>query len=141
MKNIIAIFLFTFLMILAGSAHSQTLIDKMVQSDTLVAGTDTLVVDTLNAKYQYVYVTVSDTGATNTDSVAFESWDSKLQAWVRVGAVSMYDNTSISVTSSSNAVRMYLLNDTGIEILRQRLINVVYVAGRRVLTSLKLINR
>jgi hypothetical protein len=128
-------------LMLAVNAYSQDFMDKMVQSDTLVAGADTLVVDTLNAKYQYVYVTVSDTGATHTDSVAFESWDRKLQAWVRVGAVSMYDNSNISVTSSPNTVRMYLLNDTGIDILRQRLINVVYVAGRRVLTSLKLINR
>lgn len=131
MKKIIIVM---FLFLAIGTGYSQT--DAYFQSDTLIAGTDSLVIDTLYGRYDNVYVNVIDTQATALDSVAFESWDYKLQAWIRVGAVNTFNNVSVmSGVAIINHPRKYLLNDKAIYILRQRLLQGSYRAGARVITS------
>lgn len=127
------------LLLIGTQAYSQRS-NRPVLSDTIVTGLDTIVVDTLNANWTNVYVTVNDTGATHTDSVAVESWDAELEIWVRIGAWDTYTNTFVSVLAAVNTARKYLLDDKGIYILRLRLINAIYVSGRRVQTDLNLIN-
>lgn len=136
-KIIIAIIL-----MLAVKAYSQDFADTFIMSDTLIAGTDSLVIDTLYGNYENVYVSVSDTQATAKDSVAFESWDEKLQTWIRVGAVNTFDNSNVmSGVAITGLPRKFLLNDKAIYILRQRLLQGSYRAGARVLTSVSGINR
>lgn len=136
MKKIIIV-MFFFLAIGTGQAQE----DAYFQSDTLIAGTDSLIIDTLNGRYENVYVNVLDTQATAIDSIAFESWDYKLQAWIRIGAVNMFNNASVmSGNAILNQPRKYLLNDKAIYILRQRLLQNSYRAGTRKFTSVNGMN-
>lgn len=136
MKKIIIV-MFLFLAIGTGQAQE----DAYFQSDTLIAGTDSLIIDTLNGRYENVYVNVLDTQATAIDSIAFESWDYKLQAWIRIGAVNMFNNASVmSGNAILNQPRKYLLNDKAIYILRQRLLQNSYRAGTRKFTTVNGMN-
>lgn len=131
MKKIIIVM---FLLLVIGTGYSQE--DAYFQSDTLIAGTDSLVIDTLYNRYENVYVNVIDTQATAKDSVAFETWDYKTQTWIRIAAYDCYFNIFVqSGAAITGAPKRYLLNDKSIYILRQRLLQGSYRAGARVITS------
>lgn len=118
--------------------------DAWFQSDTLIAGTDTLVTDTAKSTTKYIYLSVADTGATYTDSVAVEIYDEKLAEWVRVGLREVLTYTDYSLASpGAGTTKMYLVLYAGLSkytIIRQRLLNAQYVAGRRTLTSWRFVN-
>lgn len=118
--------------------------DTWVQSDTLVGGTDTLVVDTCKSFIKYAYLTVQDTGTTNTDSVLVDVWDVKLNDWVTVGVRDVLSYTDFPVASPGGGyTKTYLVLYAGLSrysIIRHRLANATFVNGRRVLTSWRFVN-
>lgn len=110
-------------------------------TDTLIAQSDTLVVDTLTQYANKVYLMVQDTGATYTDSVVVETWNAQLQLWFSVGMVNMTTKVACANSNTPNANTMYELNINHFDIIRQRLINTGAgsISGKRVLTSLMLV--
>jgi hypothetical protein len=130
------------LLLLTAGIYGQT--DRWVQTDTLIAGTDSLVVDTLKGFTKYSVLSVKDTGSTYTDTVFVEVYDKMLATWIRIGVRNLLDYTDYQLASPGAGVdRMYLiLFPAGSKdiIIRQRLGNAQYVAGRRVLTSLRQVN-
>jgi hypothetical protein len=103
--------------------------------DSLISGTDSLVIDTCGTQYQYIYVTIKDTGVAVAsggiqDSVLVETYNPKLAEWVRVGVRNTltYTDTEVAVPGSGNT-RMFLVLATGIDKIRYRKGNVTYTAG------------
>lgn len=140
MKNILIATMFVLAALSVGSINAQDFQDKLIKSDTLISGTDSLVIDTLKGNYSYVYVMVIDTQATAADTVVFETWSQKDAAWIRVGAINCYDNSNVTAASVLvNAARMFLILDNDIYIFRQRLVS--HRTGHRIFTSLKCVNR
>lgn len=120
-------------------------------NDTLVAGTDSIVVDTLanfGGIHNYVYLISQDTGATYTDSIVVEGYDTYLSQWIPCGMVNMRTNVACTSTNTAPvspetvAVTAYLVNVKYFNIIRQRLINsgAGYIAGRRNLSHYYLVN-
>lgn len=113
-----------------------------VPNDTLIAGTDSIAVDTLSnwgGMHNYVYLISQDTGSTYTDSIVVEGWDTYAQSWIACGMVNMKTNVACTSTNTAPvspetvAVTAYLINVKFFNIIRQRLINsgAGYVAGRK----------
>ena len=131
------------LLLLTAGIYSQP-IDRWVQSDTLIAGTDTLVVDTLKGFTKYCILGVSDTGSTYTDSIYVEIYDKKLAVWMRVGVRNLLDYTDYQVAvAGAGSDRMFLIlfpAGSADIIIRQRLANATFTNGKRTLTSLRQVN-
>lgn len=126
------------LFLICSSVYSQQ--DKdyrfTTAGDTLIAGTDSIVVDTLanwGGLHNYVYLISNDTGATYTDSIIVEGYDTYAGAWVSCGMVNMSTNVACTSTNTPNALTAYLINVKYFNIIRQRLINTGagYIAGRK----------
>lgn len=149
-KKTLAIFAF---LILSSAIYAQQ--DKDYRyttfNDTLIAGTDSIVVDTLanfGGIHNYIYLISQDTGATYTDSIIVEGYDTYLSQWITCGMVNMKTNVSCTSTNTAPvspetiAVTAYLVNVKYFNIIRQRLINsgAGYIAGRRNLSHYYLVN-
>jgi len=132
------------LFLICSSVYSQQ--DKdyrfTTAGDTLIAGTDSIAVDTLSnwgGLHNYVYLISQDTGSTYTDSIVVEGWDTYAQSWITCGMVNMKTNVACTSTNTAPvspetvAVTAYLINVKFFNIIRQRLINsgAGYVAGRK----------
>ena len=149
MKIIITVIL---LLVASSIANAQS--DKMFLStplnDTLIASSDTIVVDTLSKIaphyskwYKYIYLVVKDTGTTGTaDSVVVEIWDKNKQVWLPVGLTDMLLNVSCTASYRNGVTNMYRLNVNHGDIIRRVLTNsgAGYVANRTVLSWLYLVN-
>ena len=105
--------------------------DKWSKSDTLIAGTDSLYVDTLKSEYQFVEIIVQDTGSVLTDSLQVESLDMNYKVWtpIAVRCLCTFSDYQYMVAGAGNT-RSFLVLSPNIYILRIRLINAQYVAGR-----------
>ena len=105
--------------------------DKWSKVDTLISGTDSLYVDTLYSKYEFVEVTVQDTGATYTDSIQVETLDMSYKVWtpIAVRDLSTFTDDDVMIAGAGKT-RRFLVLDPNIYIIRIRLINAQYVSGR-----------
>lgn len=110
--------------------------DRWSKSDTLISGTDSLYVDTLYSKYQFVVLTVRDTGSTLTDSLIVETLDMNYKVWSPVAVINLSDGFAYDYCiPGANKTRSFLIYNPNIYIYRVRLINAQYVAGRTVYIS------
>lgn len=129
---------------MASYAQAQENYDTWIMNDTLIAGTDTLCVDTLKTFVKYAILTVSDTGTTINDSVGVEIYNPKQAVWVRVGVREMMSWTDMpNAYPGGGNTRMFLIlfpAFSGETYIRQRLLTSTFTSGNRVLTSLKLVN-
>lgn len=136
------------LFLLTGCLYSQQN-DTWKNYDTLIAGTDSLVIDTAKSFHKYCIITASDTGVAVAsggidDSVYVEVYDAKLAVWVRVGVRDLYDFTDdVAIIPGSGNTRMFLVLypafSTG-SWVRLRKGNATYTAGVRTLTSFRWVN-
>jgi hypothetical protein len=123
--------------------------DSWVAWDTLISGTDSLVVDTAKSWEKYAIITVIDTGVAVAsggidDSVFVEIYDPKLAVWVRCAVRNLYDYADypVAVPGSGNT-RMFLILYPAFSegsLVRLRKGNVTYTAGVRTLISLRWVN-
>lgn len=131
-----AIFLLT-----ALSVYSQQL-DKWKThtflSDTSATTQDTVWIDTCETRYQYCILTVQDTGATYTDSIAVDVYDRALKIWCvqSVRKMADYDATSVTTLANVNANTQYFILNPAIWAVRVRLKNAKFVFKRTVKVSL-----
>ncbi len=120
-------------------------------NDTLIAGTDSIVVDTLanfGGIHNYIYLISQDTGSTYTDSIIVEGYDTYLSQWITCGMVNMKTNVACTSTNTppvspdTISVTAYLVNVKFFNIIRQRLINsgAGWITGRRNLSHYYLVN-
>jgi len=110
--------------------------DKWFKSDTIISGTDSLYTDTLFSKYQYVVLTVRDTGTVFTDSLIVETLDMNYKTWSPAAVLSLADGFIYDyIIPGAGVTRKYLIYDPNIYIFRARLLNAQYVAGRTVYIS------
>ena len=109
--------------------------------DTLINVTDNTVQDTISF-HNFVYLISRDTGATYTDSIVVEGYDSYFGSWISCGLTNMTTNTNCIATNTANAVTAYLINIKFFGIIRARLINAstAYPSGTRNLTNYYLVN-
>lgn len=142
MKKILIIMMLIFA---SGKIQAQLApADIYKANDTLVAGAaDSIKVDTLAGKYNKIYLTVTDTGATYTDSLIIEIYNKRLAAWSRVGLTRLLDNAVTTATNQSNTTAIYLVNTEYADIIRRRIFNQAggYVANRRIISQLTLVYR
>lgn len=110
--------------------------------DTLIAGTDSIAVDTLanwGGLHNYVYLISQDTGSTYTDSIVVEGYDSYTGTWISCGMINTKTNVACTSTNTAPvspdtlAVTAYLVNVKFFNIIRQRLINsgAGWITGRK----------
>lgn len=139
---IVALFLF-----IAGSLLGQTSPSVKIFPiyDTIIAGTDSIVVDTVGGKYPTLILEVTDTGSTYTDSIMVEvrkTFYTGDTTWYSVNVKDLKDTTSTNVISrigrtgtwaSANSTRVYQVMFPVVGFIRYRLLNngAGYVAGRR----------
>lgn len=139
LKNYFPIVVLVLLLVFAGSLQDSQDSGSITHPmyDTLIAGTDSLVVDTLNGNWGKVIVTVTDTGSTFTDSIFFESYSIQQGEWVRMGATDLLTGSITTVGANAGTSRMYEMLDKAIFYIRYRRGNLVYTAGAQTLISLK----
>jgi hypothetical protein len=130
------LFLLTICLIFVGVTHSQDRY-KWSKNDTLISGTDSIYVDTLESKYNIVEVIVQDTGTVLTDSLIVETLDMNYKVWtpIAVKNLSTYTESSYVIAGTGNTRRFWVL-DPNIYIIRIRSVNQQYVAGRKTYISL-----
>ena len=111
--------------------------DKWSHSDTIISGTDSIYVDTLYSKYQFVTVVVQDTGSVKTDSLQVETLDPTYKVWTPIGVKNLIDNTDDTLMiAGAGLTRKFQLLDPNIYIFRIRLINAEFISGRRTFISI-----
>ena len=111
--------------------------DRWSKSDTLISGTDSLYVDTLYSKYQFVVLTVRDTGSTLTDSLIVENLDMNYKVWSPIAVRNLVDFTDTEkVIAGAGNTRQYLILNPNIYIFRVRLLNTQYIANRTTYISI-----
>lgn len=106
--------------------------EKDFTTRSIVQNEDNSFMDTLKRRYNYAFVTVEDTGSTNKDSLVFEEYSSQFDTFFVISAVNLATGSTVTVTSSADAVTRYRLNTVAPDIIRVRIINAIVVAGRRV---------
>ncbi len=117
-----------------------------VPNDTLIAGTDSIVVDTLSnfgGIHNFVYLISRDTGTTYTDSIIVEGYDTYFGTWVSCGMTNMKTGVhctatnTVPVSPDTQSITAYLIDVKYFNIIRQRLINTGagFISGRRNLTN------
>ena len=79
-------------------------------------------VDTLDVNmyglYEYVSITLVDTGATYTDTVNFYVADKDSTYWAQVGVIKQSDKVFYEIATTSNGTNKYLIYDPQIYWLR-----------------------
>ena len=115
---------------------SDTTQKKYRASYTLTStGADTIWQDTAYGNFKKIYIGVSDTGATYTDSLIVELWDVLLSVWKPIGVVNQWNgNHYLYICPGAGLKAEYLIGPEDghyiIDIFRIRYVNTEYVAGR-----------
>jgi len=130
------LFLFAICVLFLHTANAQER-DKWLHSDTLISGVDSIYVDTLSSKYQFVVVTIQDTGTTYTDSLQVETLDMNYKVWSPVAVRNLIDFTDTEkLIPGAGSTRRYLVLDPNIWVIRIIRYNAQYVAGRTTYISI-----
>lgn len=98
---------------------------------------DSVATDTLEARYNYIVVTIEDTGASLTDTVKVYSYDIKLADWVQVGLRDLLTFTDGEIAANANTTRSYLVLDPSVYMLRVVRTNISGLTGRRTRVTIK----
>lgn len=127
------------------TASAQVVEQFSERGDTLISGTDTTILIDFSRSpnigyFQYVYVTLQDTGATFTDSVGvFVITNTGDTIPTAVRRTTDYTDQS-TIIQVGGLTRSYMVLDAYIRKLYIVLLNEEYVAGRRVLISTRGVN-
>jgi len=96
----------------------------------------TTTTDTLFSRYQYVLLTVQDTGTVFTDSLIIETLDMNYKVWSPVAVLNLSDGIIYDYCiPGAGVTRKYLIYDPNIYIFRVRLLNSQIVQSRTVYLS------
>jgi len=93
--------------------------------------------DTLFSRYQYVVLTVQDTGSVFTDSLIIETLDMSYKVWSPVSVLNLSDGIiyDYCIPGAGNT-RKFLIYDPNIFIFRIRVLNTQVLQGRTIYLSI-----